>query len=776
MLQFKEDNSPDEKLHKLEKALERSGLPLSEVLPLFAALLSLPLSNSRYALPTLAPQRQRQKTLEAILTWLLARAEREPVLMVGEDLQWVDPSTLELLSLFIERGSTARILTLFTFRPEFLPPWAMRSHFAQLTLSRLPGKQVEAVIEGVTRGKALPAEMITHIVMKTDGVPLYVEELTKMVLESELLSMGATGRSSLSLAIPTTLSGSLTARLDRLDTAKEVAQLGATLGREFSYELIWAVSVVDEATLRKELGRLVSAELLHQRGVPPQARYLFKHALIQDAAYQSLLKSKRQHYHRQIAQALQERFPETVETQAELLAHHYTEASLFEQAIPYWQKAGQRATERSANTEAISHLTKGLELLKTFSNTPERLQQEIALQIALSAPLIAAKGYTAPELENIYTRARELCQQLGQTPQLFPVLFRLRSFYLVRAELQIAHELGEQLVSLAQSVQDPALLLEAHYALGAALFYLGEFAPAQDHFERMIAIYNPQQYRSHAFLYGQDPGVAALFYAAWSLWYLGYPDQASQRLHEALTLAREVSHPFSLAFAFVFAACFSYFRREEQPTQKWAEAAIALSREQGFPFWMTLAAMLRGWALAKQRQGEEGIAQLHQGLAGQRAMGTELSRPHFLAMLAEAYGDTGQSEEGLAVLAEALAIVKKNGERDYQAADLYQLKGQLTLKRSGVRSSDGVFSRRLLPNAQAETEAEACFLKAIEIAQRQGARSLELRAVMSLARLWRRQGKKAAARQRLARIYGWFTEGFATPDLQAAKVLLNELA
>jgi predicted ATPase len=237
-----------------------------------------------------------------------------------------------------------------------------------------------------------------------------------------------------------------------------------------------------------------------------------------------------------------------------------------------------------------------------------------------------------------------------------------------------------------------------------------------------------------------------------------------------------VSHPFSLAFAFVFAACFSYFRREEQPTQKWAEAAIALSREQGFPFWMTLAAMLRGWALAKQRQGEEGIAQLHQGLAGQRAMGTELSRPHFLAMLAEAYGDTGQSEEGLAVLAEALAIVKKNGERDYQAADLYQLKGQLTLKRSGVRSSDGVFSRRLLPNAQAETEAEACFLKAIEIAQRQEARSLELRAVMSLARLWRRQGKKAAARQRLARIYGWFTEGFATPDLQAAKVLLNELA
>jgi predicted ATPase len=519
----------------------------------------------------------------------------------------------------------------------------------------------------------------------------------------------------------------------------------------------------------------VSAELLHQKGVPPQARYIFKHALIQDAAYQSLLKSRRQQYHRQIARTLQERFLETVETQPELLAHHYTEAGFFEQAIPYWQKAGQRATERSANTEAISHLTKGLELLKSLPDTPERIQQEIALQIALSAPLIAAKGYTASGLENIYTRARELCQQVGQTPQLFPVLFRLRSFYLVRAELQIARELGEQLVDLAQNVQDPALLLEAHYALGAALFYRGEFALAQEHFERMIAIYNPHQHRSHAFLYGQDPGVAALFYAAWNLWYLGYPDQASRRLNDALALARDVSHPFSLAFAFVFAACFSYFRREEQPTQKWAEAAIALSQEQGFPFWMTLAAMLHGWALAKQRQGEEGITQLRQGLAGQRAMGTELSRPHFLAMLAEAYGDTGQSEEGLAMLTEALSIVKKNGEHDYQAADLYQLKGQLLLKRADVWSSDGVFTRRLLPHAQTEPEAEACFLKAVEIAQRQGAKSLELRAVMGLARLWRRQGKKAAARQCLAKIYGWFTEGFATPDLQAAKALLNEM-
>jgi predicted ATPase len=364
----------------------------------------------------------------------------------------------------------ARILTLLTFRPEFTPPWGTHSYLSQLTLGRLDRKQVEVMVEGVTGGKALPAEVVQQVVAKTVGVPLFVEELTKTVLESGLLRE-AEGRYELTgplppLAIPATLQESLIARLDRLSTVREVVQLGATLGREFTYELLQTVSPLDEATLQRELALLVEAELLYQRGMPPQARYIFKHALIQDVAYQSLLKSKRQQYHQQIAQVLEERFTETRETQPELLAHHYTEAGLKEQAIPYWQKAGQRAIERSANAEAIGHLTRGLELLKTLPDTPERAQHELTLQLALGASFLMTKGHAASEVARAYTRARELCQQVGDTSQLFPVLRGLWSFYIARPELRTTRELGEQLLSLAQRVQDPPLFVVAHYALG----------------------------------------------------------------------------------------------------------------------------------------------------------------------------------------------------------------------------------------------------------------------------------------------------------------------
>jgi predicted ATPase len=477
------------------------------------------------------------------------------------------------------------------------------------------------------------------------------------------------------------------ARLDRLGPAKEIAQVGATIGREFTYDLLQAVSPLDEGSLQQGLRQLVDAELVYQNSVPPQARYLFKHALIQDTAYQSLLKSTRQHYHRQIAQVSAERFPETVEMQPELLAHHYTEAGLNTQAIPYWQQAGQRAIKCSANAEAISHLTKGLELLKTLPDAPERTRQELTLQIALGAPLIAIKGYAAPEVERTNTRALELCRQLGETPQIFPVLIGLSSVRFVRAEHQTARELAEECLHLAQSMHSTPHLMWAHYVLGMTLFYLGEFVLTQHQLEQGIALYDVQKHNPLVSGDVQDPKVTSLSYAALALWHLGYPDQALERMHEALALARELSHPFSLAFALDFALRLQQYRREEQAAQEQVEAVLALSSEQGFVHWLAWGAIWWGWVLAEQGQEEEGIAQIRQGLAVCRATGAELTRPYGLALLAEAYGKVRQVEEGLALLAEALDVAQKTGDRHYEA-ELYRLKGELTLKQFGVQSSE----------------------------------------------------------------------------------------
>jgi TOMM system kinase/cyclase fusion protein len=768
LLQWQRDEAPDVTLGKLEAALAPYDVSLPEVVPLLASLLSLPLSD-RYPLPQLTPQRQRQKTLEAILALLLGHAAQQPVLFIVEDLHWIDPSTLELLTLFIDQGPTARILTLFTARPEFHPPWGFRAHVSSLTLDRLLPTQVERMIEGVTGGKRLPVEVRQQVVAKTDGVPLFVEELTKMVIESGLLREQADHYelpSSLpSLAIPTTLQDSLMARLDRLADAKEVAQLGATLGRAFPYELLQAVSPWDEDRLQHALDQLVEAELLYQRGVPPQVTYVFKHTLIQETAYQSLLKSQRQQYHRQTAPILEQHFPEVAETQPELLAHHYTEAGLPAQALPYWQRAGQRAVERSANVEAISHFTNGLELLKTLPEAPERIQQELTLHIAMGSPLLMLKGHTAPEVEQTYARAYELAQQLGETPQRFSVLVGLWRFYLSQARLRSARELAEQCFTLSQGLQDPALLQEAYLVLGSTLFYLGEPVSALTHLEQGIALYDRRQRRPLTFSAGIDPGVACLSWAAWTLWKLGYADRALTTGLQALTLAEELSHPYSLGFALFFTAVLHKRRRDIQLVRERADAAIALASKQGFVRWWAGAMIMRGWTLAEQGAREEGIAEIRQGLDMWRAMGGELGLPHLLSTLAEVYGKGGQIEEGMRMLTEALALAHKNEEHRYEP-ELYRLKGELLLRQCEDRA--GTHS--------AATESEACFRRALDIARYQQAKSLELRAVMSLSRLWQQQAKNMEARHMLAGTYSWFTEGFNTPDLQEARDLLEVLA
>jgi TOMM system kinase/cyclase fusion protein len=761
-LGFEREESPPQKLRKLEGFVVQYGLPLAEAVPLFAALLSLPLPAD-YVPLTVSPEQQKQQTLHALLTIFVRIATQQPVLFVMEDLHWVDPTTLELLTLLVDQGPTARILALWTFRPDFSPPWTGRSHLTQVTLPRLPRQQAMAMAARVAHGKALPAEVVEQVVAKTDGVPLFVEELTKMVLESGLLQEREE-RYELTgllppLAIPATLHDSLMARLDRLAAVKGLAQLGATLGREFSYELLQAVSPWDEATVRRGLHQLVEAEFLYQQGLPPQATYVFKHALIQDAAYQSLLRSTRQQQHQRIAQVLEARFPEIVATQPELVAHHYTEAGLSAQALPYWQRAGQRAIERSAHLEAIGHLTQGLGVLDTLPDTPERLRQELDLQSSLGLAFMATKGYGAPEVGTAYARARELCQHIGEPSQLPPVLRGLWLFYNVRGEFRLARDLGEQLLTLAQRTQDQALLVEAHRAVGETLFRLGELAPARAHLEEGMIYYDPHQHRSHMALYGHAPGVLCLSYAARALWLLGHPDQALQRSHEVLALAQQLSHPHSLVFALYCAGRVHQFRREGQAALERAEALIAFAREQALPHWVASGTILRGWALAEQGQVEEGIAQMHQGLSGRRATGAELGRPYYLAQLAEAYGEGGRAEEGLNVLAEVLAVVNQQGER-WGEAELYRLKGELLLARS----------------VEHHVEAETCFHQALDSARHQQAKSLELRAAMSLSRLWQQQGKRTEARELLAPIYDWFTEGLDTADLQEAKALLDTLA
>jgi len=763
LLQFHAEDTPDEKLGKLEHALRQYRLPLEESVQLFAPLLSMPLPEHHYPPLNLSPQRQRQKTLEALVAILLEHAERQPVLFILEDLHWTDPTTLELLNLLIDQTPTASLLVLLTCRPHFQPAWHHRSYLTEITVNRLARNQIERMTTHVAGGKTLPPEVMQQLIQRTDGVPLFVEEMTKAMLESGHLKAvddhyELTGSLS-TFAIPASLQDSLMARLDRLVTAKGIAQIGATIGRQFSYLLLQAVSQLDALTLQRELGRLVEAELVYQRGLLPQAAYTFKHALIQDTAYQSLLKSTKQGYHQRIAQVLEFQFPETVEAQPELLAHHYTEAGLYEQAGRYWQRAGENAIQRSAHVEAIAHLRQGLALLQMLPDTPQRLQREVDIHLALGAALIATKGTAAPEVGETYTRARQLCQHLEEPQQLFPVLRGLHIYYHVRAELQAAHTLGDQLLALAEQVQDPGMLLVAYHSLGTTLYNLGAVASAQTLFAQGIALYAPQQHRASALLYGEDTGVICHGFSAHTLWYLGYPDQGLTRSHEAVTLAQQSAHPYSLSFVLSFAAILHQFRREERLTQERAEVALSVAKEQGFPLWVAIGSLLRGWTLAQQGEAQEGVEQLTQGLIAHRATGAEIFRPYYLALLAEASGMQGEPEEGLAWLTEALMLVDTTGERWY-APELYRLKGALLLR----YSSDN------------QAEAENCFHQAMAIAQNQQAKSLELRAAINLARLWQQQGKHQEAHDLLAPVYGWFTEGFDTPDLQDAKMLLDELA
>lgn len=759
---FDRTDTAESKLDKLEALLAQSATDVQEATRLLAEVLAIP-ADHRYPPLAHTPQRQKQRTLEVLVEQLAGLAGKRPVLAVYEDAHWIDPSTFELLGLAIQRVQRLPALVLITFRPEFIPPWTSHAHVTRLSLSRLTRRHGSVIALRVTGGKVLPAEVLEQIVSRTDGVPLFVEELTKAVVESGLLQE-AGGRFELTgplppRAIPTTLYDSLMARLDRFAPVKEIAQIGAVIGREFSYQLLAAVVDIPAGQLDQALGQLVASELVLQRGTPPEAMYSFKHVLVQDTAYQSLLRSKRQQLHAKIARMIEERFPEIAEARPELLAHHFTEAGFASQAIVYRQRAGERDLRRSAYAEAISHLKQGLELLEAPPGGPERVGQELSLRLTLGSALTATRGYAAPEVGETYVRARELSRELGDAPpQLFPVLHGLYRFYHVRGELQPAREAGEQLLKLAVSVQDSDLFVEAHRALGVPLLWLGDVTSALENLEQGARLYRAQEHRSHASVFGIDPGVVCLSYAALARWHLGHPEQGYNRSCEALALARNLSHHHSLALALVWAAWLHQFRREPQVARAHAEAAIALCAEQGFPLFMTMGAILRGWALVQEGRGEEGSAQMRQSLADLRATGAGLWQPTFLSLIAEADGRVGQVERGLEVLGEAMAIMDRNDERFYES-ELHRLKGEL-----------------LLVSIPADLSgAERCFQIALEVAERQMAKSLGLRAALSLARFWAKEGRRSEALDLLAPNYGWFIEGFDTPDHKEAKALLDEL-
>jgi class 3 adenylate cyclase/predicted ATPase len=756
---FAQDDPLAAKLAKMEAVVARAAPPDEDV-AFLADLLSLP-ATERHPLPNLSPQRKKERTLEALIRQLEGLARRQPVVMVFEDAHWIDPTSRELVDLTVECVRGLPVLLIVTFRPEFQPPWTGQPQVRMLALNRLDRHDRTALVEHIAGGKALPDEVVAQIADRTDGVPLFVEELTKSVLESGLLreysDRYVLERALPPLALPTSLHDSLMARLDRVASVRLVAQIGAAIGREFSYALLRAVSRLPEDELQTSLAQLVSAELVFQRGSPPDAIYIFKHALVQDAAHGSLLRSTRQQLHAKIAEALEAHSPELMDNQPELFAQHYAEAGLVEQSIACWSKAGHSSAGRSAMTEASAQFHKGLDQLALLPDTPKRQRWELEFCSALGAVLHALKGYAAPETGHAYARARVLWEQLGSPLEFLQVPYGQSVYHMGRGELDLALRLDEDLLHLSRERNDSAGLVLGHLSSGRDLMLVGRFASSQSHLEDGIALYDPMSHRSLGQQAGSgDPCVNLQAYSAIVLFCLGFPDQALVRSSAAIAEARRLAHPPSLTLSLSLGTLPLSLVGDNVTLDERADQLIAVATEQGFPVWRSMGTVHRGWVMVKNGDVTRGISLLRSGSAAYSATGTEMWTPYNTALLARACQIAGQIEEALTLLDDALQIVERTGQRWF-AAELNRQKGQLLLRQG---------------NSEA---AEELYRKALSIAREQEAKLWELRAAASLARLRPDQGRRAEARGLLAPVYGWFTEGFATPDLKKARALLDEL-
>ena len=759
LLKFDSNDAPEEKLVKLEKGLSIYDFDLNEVLPILASLLSIPISKP-YKSINLSPQKQKEKTIQVLLDWLIKTAEKKPVLFVIEDLHWSDASTLEHLTLLMERIDRVNILIILTFHPRFHPPVSEKSRPTEILLERLARQQVELMVEDVTGGKSLPAKVIDLLLAKTDGVPLFVEELTKMLLESDYLveyenSYELKGTLP-GTAIPDTLQDTLMARLDRLGAEKEVVQLAAIIGREFFYDLIKAVTSLDEVTLKIELESLVEAEILNREEQQHNTLYSFRQALIQDAAYNSLLKSTRQEHHRKIAMIIESQFKSWANTHPQIVAHHYSEAGDDEKAAEYHLLAGKSLVKQSAHREAIDQLKKGLNSIKKIDDINRRDELELDLQLTIGIPLLATKGYGADEVGKAYERASALCQKVGDVPQLFPAMVGLFRFYLLRGDITKAFDISELLLSWAQTSGQSPLILEANRAIGVTLFHMGEVATGLEHLNKGINLFDPGQHRSHALLYGSDPKVTCLSYGALALCLLGFAKQALAYGNEAIQYAKKIKHPFSLTFALNHHAWLHQFRGEADMVAKNATELLSVSSEYGFPFWQAAGSFFQGWVLAQKDHKKAGIEQMQGSMKAFQDTGAHSVLPYFMSAVAEAYMENGQVRDSLKWLEEAAAVAKKNSEHFFDA-EIYRLKAEATYASS----------------RQNLKEVESLLWRAIETARRQQLKILELRGLMSLVHIG---GRKKEVMKLLKDTHHWFSEGLDTPDLQKAKYLLEQSA
>ena len=760
--QFAPNDDTEKRLKRLESLLCEDGESLhSEAVALLADLLGIP-SATLAGQPEMSPQQRKALLFRTFQARIDRLAARGPILMVLEDAHWLDPTSRELFDQIVDRLQSLPVLLVATFRPELSPPWTGFPHVTLLTLNRLPQAQVVALIDRITEGKSLPTEVLGQILARTEGVPLFTEELTKAVLEAGILrSIG--DRYSLtqpfpSLAIPATLHDSLMARLDRLASVKEVAQIGACIGREFDHELLAAVVLMPAAGLAAALDRLVAAGLIFRRGPPPAATYVFKHALVRDAAYESLLKRSRLELHARIATSIEAEFPHIVEAQPELVARHFGEAALAEHAIPYWLRAGRAAAGRSANVEAIAHLKSGLECAKALLPGAERSRFELSLQLALGGPLIATKGFASREAEVAFQRAQELSRELQCETDLFAALRGLGYVYHVRANLRGATNLVEEVVALAKRSRDPALLAEADHFAGLTSFHLGQFQAARDLLEKSAEA-GAYDGHHHSEAYGSNMSVFCRAYLSHCVWHLGYPVRSLKIAEEGLALAREISHPFSIVLALNYLAMLHEFRREPDAALRTALEARNICAEYRFDYYGAWSSLVRAWAIAESGQLDEGLAAFDVALEEFRRTNAGLRISHHLGLLAALHRKAGKIAAGLRLIDEALAIADANSE-SWCNVELHRERGELLLLAGGQKVED---------------RADAEFKAAIETAASQGAKLPELRASVARAKLHAAGGMRRQARDALAPIYNWFSEGLETRDLAEARKLLADL-
>jgi class 3 adenylate cyclase/predicted ATPase len=753
------------KLDKLDAVLALASTSKQDA-ALLAEMLSLP-NDGRYPALELDPQQRRQKTLEALFGQVETFARKNPVLMIFEDAHWTDPTSLEAFGRTVDRIKSLRVLLIVTYRPEFEPPWIGRPYVTALTINRLAERDIATIIDHVAGNKGLPTNIRQDIIERTDGVPLFVEEMTKAVLEAE--NEGATERAvaaipSPSVAVPASLHASLMARLDRLGSAKEVAQIGAVIGREFPHALIAAVVRTEEPELRSALDRLIDAGLLFRQGVAPHATYLFKHALVQDAAYGTLLREPRRALHARIAETLESQFAEIAERQPELLARHCTEAGLIEKAVGLWGKAGQRSLERSALVEAVAQLAGALQVA-TLPSTPALRHEQIMLQAALIAPLMHVKGYAAPETKAAAERARALIEQaeaLGEPPEdpllMFSVLYGLWVANYVGFNGDALRDLAAQFSALAEKQEAKVPIMIGHRLMASSLTGTGDIVEGRKHYDRAMALYDPAENRSLATRFGQDVGVSILSFRSYALWMLGYPEAALADAREALKDAREIGHVGTLMYALNQTAFTHIFCGNCATANAQLDEVVALADEKGALYWKALGIALQGWVLAVSGKASDAVHVIASGITALRSTGATIFVPLHLSHLTRAYAELGQFDDAWRCISEALTAVDTTNERWWEA-EVHRVAGEIALKSPEPDTA----------------KAEACFNQALAVARQQQAKSWELRASMNLARLWRDQGKVSEARELLAPVYGWFTEGFDTRDLKEAKALLEEL-